>query len=119
MFLTNHGSREAIYGNNQRDIELILENIVFLELKRRGYTVFVGKSKDKEVDFVATTSTSLIYIQVTYLLASEETMEKAFSALESIEDNYPKYVLSMDTVSRSRGDIIHQNIKDFLLEKMV
>jgi len=119
IFLTDHGLREAIYGNNQRDIELILENIVFLELKRRGYTVFVGKFREKEVDFIATTSKTTMYVQVTYLLASKETIEREFSVLESIEDNYPKYVLSMDTVSRSRNGIIHQNIKEFLLDKMI
>ncbi|MDD4220755.1 MAG: ATP-binding protein [Sphaerochaetaceae bacterium] len=115
IFLTDHGLREAIYGNNQRDIELILENIVFLELKRNGYAVCIGKTRDKEVDFIATKPHTTLYIQVTYLLASEETIEREFSALESIDDNYPKYVLSMDTVLRNRGGIIHRNIKDFLL----
>lgn len=115
IYLADHGIREAIYGNNQRDIHQVLENIVYMELLRRGYDVTVGKSRNSEVDFCASRGSSTIYLQVTYLLASEDTVEREFSVLESIPDNFPKYVLSMDEIDRSRNGIIHKNIRDFLL----
>lgn len=115
IYLTDHGFREAIYGNNMRDINQTLENIVYMELLRRGYDIFVGKAGETEVDFVANYGAEKIYVQVTYLLASEETVEREFGALEKIPDNYPKYVVSMDEIDRSRNGIKHMNIKDFLL----
>ncbi len=116
IYLTDHGLREAIYGNNQRDINQVLENIVFIELLRRGYSVTVGKMGDKEIDFVAEHGLHKIYIQVAYLLATEETMKREFSIYENISDNFPKYVLSLDEFDRSQNGIIHKNILDFLLE---
>ena len=77
-YLTDHGIREAIYGNNMRDIQQILENIVYMELLRRGYDVYIGKVGAKEVDFVARSGADKCYVQVTYLLASEETVERIF-----------------------------------------
>ncbi|MBN1519594.1 MAG: ATP-binding protein [Spirochaetales bacterium] len=115
IYLADHGIREAIYGNNQRDINQVLENIVYMELLRRGYEVTVGKTKSAEVDFCAMRGPALVYVQVCYLLASEETVKREFSVLESIPDNFPKYVLSMDEIDRSRNGIIHKNIRDFLL----
>ena len=115
IYLADHGIREAIYGNNQRDINQILENVVFMELLRRSYEVTVGKAKNAEVDFCASRGTVTIYVQVCYLLASDETVEREFSVLEGIQDNYPKYVLSMDEIDRSRNGIIHKNVREFLL----
>ncbi len=117
IYLADHGIREALYGNNQRDINQVLENIVYMELLSRGYEVTVGKTKNAEVDFCARKGADIIYVQVCYLLASEETMEREFGALESIPDNYPKYVLSLDEINRSRNGILHQHIQDFLLEQ--
>ena len=116
IFIADHGLREALYGNNQRDINQVLENIVYIELLRRGWDVTVGKVKNTEVDFCAQRGNERIYIQVTYLLASEETIEREFKSLEGIQDNYPKYVLSLDEIDRSSDGIIHKNIRDFLLE---
>ena len=90
-------------------------NVVFLELIRRGYEVTVGKINNKEVDFIVKTPQGLIYVQVCYLLASPETIEREFGVYENIKDNYPKYVLSMDEFDMSREGIKHQNIRDFLL----
>ena len=115
-YLSDHGLRQATYGNNQRDVELILENIVCLELLRLGYSVTIGKNGAKEIDFVCDKDGKRIYVQVCYLLASEKTEEREFGAYENIKDNYPKYVLSMDEFDRSRNGIIHRNIRDFLLE---
>ena len=98
-----------------RDINLILENIVYLELLRRGYTVTVGKYGDKEVDFVCDKHGEKLYVQVTYLLASEETINREFGVYDNIRDNYPKYVVSLDEFDMSRNGIKHRNIRDFLL----
>ena len=116
MYLTDHGLREAIYGNNQRDISQILENIVYMELLRNGYDVYVGKVGAAEVDFAARKGGEKLYIQVAYLLADDRILEMEFSPLEAIPDNYPKYVLSMDEVDRSRNGIRHMNIRRFLLD---
>ena len=115
IYIADHGIREAIYGNNMRDINQTLENIVYMELLSRGYDVRIGKNLNNEVDFVAEEGNSRIYVQVSYLLASDETMEREFSVLESIPDNYPKYVVTMDEIDRGRNGIKHMNIRDFLL----
>ena len=114
-YLADHGIREAVIGGNMQDINLILENIVFIELKRRGYSINIGKYENKEVDFVAIRQSQQIYIQVCYLLASPETIEREFGIYKNIPDNYPKYVLSLDEFDMSRDGIIHMNIRDFLL----
>ena len=111
-----HGIREAVFGGNMRDINLILENIIYMELLRRGYTVTVGKEGNKEVDFVCDKRGELIYIQVTYLLASPETIQREFGVYDNIRDNFPKYVVSLDEFDMSRNGIKHRNIRDFLLE---
>lgn len=114
-YVADHGLREAVYGQNNRDIDQTLENVVYMELVRRGYRVTVGKSSTREVDFVAVKNGSKIYVQVAYLLASQETIEREFGAYVGIPDNYPKYVVSMDEFDMSRDGILHQNIRDFLL----
>lgn len=114
-YIADHGIREAVYGGNLRDINQILENIVYMELLRRGYTVTVGKSGSKEVDFVCDKRGARLYVQVTYLLASEETAAREFGVYEDIRDNFPKYVVSLDEFDMSRNGIKHRNIRDFLL----
>lgn len=114
-YIADHGIREAVFGGNMRDINLVLENIVFLELLRRGYTVTVGKAGEREVDFVCDKRGETLYVQVTYLLASEETVAREFGVYDSIRDNFPKYVVSMDELDLSRNGIKHRNIRDFLL----
>ena len=114
-YIADHGIRQAVFENNERDINQIFENIVYLELLRRGYNVKIGKFGDLEIDFVCTKGRNeKKYIQVTYLLASPETVEREFSVLEKIQDNYPKYVISMDFFDMSRNGIKHMNIIDFL-----
>lgn len=116
-YISDHGIREALFENNERDINLVLENIIFIELLRRDYNIKIGKLNNLEIDFIATKSDKeKIYIQVAYLLASPETIEREFSVLEKIQDNYTKYVLSLDNFDMSRNGIIHKNIIDFLLE---
>ena len=115
-YIADHGIREAIAGNNVKAIEMILENIVYVELLRRGYRVYVGKVNEYEIDFVAYKGSEIEYYQVSYLLDSEETRNREFGVYQFIRDNYPKIVLSMDPVNFSQNGIIHQNIEHFLLE---
>ncbi|MCG8337229.1 MAG: ATP-binding protein [Proteobacteria bacterium] len=114
-YLGDIGFRNALLGYKEADISGILENIVFLELKRRGYTLSIGKLDDKEIDFIAEKQDEKLYIQVAYLLASPETIEREFSVLKKVKDNYPKFVLSMDTVVGDDVDgIKRMNLVDFL-----
>ena len=115
-YLADHGIREAMFGGNMRDINLILENIVYLELMRRGYTVTVGKAGEKEIDFVCDKQGQRLYIQVTYLLASPETIQREFGVYDHIRDHFPKYVVSLDEFDMGRDGIKHMNIRDFLLK---
>jgi len=106
----------ATMGYRDRMISGILENIVYLELKRRGYNVYVGKLYSKEIDFIAEKQAEKIYIQVTYKLDSEQTVEREFSNLLEIDDQYPKYVVSMDDFWKDTIDgVQHMHISDFLL----
>ena len=113
-YMSDHGIREAVFGGNTRNINLILENIVYMELLRRGYKVNVGRIGDKEIDFVCRKQNNKLYVQVTYILASPETVEREFGSLEQIPDNFPKYVVSMDEPDMSRNGIKHCNIRKFL-----
>lgn len=116
-YIADHGIREAVFGGNMRDINLIMENIVYMELLRRGYSVTVGRSNDREIDFVCQKREQKLYIQVAYLLASEETIQREFGAYNNIRDNFPKYVVSLDEFDMSRDGIKHRNICDFLMAK--
>ncbi|MDO4547573.1 MAG: ATP-binding protein [Clostridia bacterium] len=116
-YIADHGIREAVFGGNMRDINLILENIVFMELLRRGYTITVGKSGEKEIDFVCDKRGEKLYIQVAYLLAGDDTIKREFSAFDDVRDNFPKYVVTLDEFDMSRNGIKHRNIRDFLTAK--
>ncbi len=115
-YLSDLGIRHAVMGYRDQDISGILENTVYLELLRRGYSVSIGKQGVAEVDFVADRAGERLYIQVCYVLTPENT-EREFAPLEAIPDNYEKMVLSTDTLLRiDRGGIPQKNIVDFLLE---
>lgn len=108
----------ATMGFRDRMISGILENIVFLELKRRGYNVYVGKLENSEIDFVAEKQGDKIYIQVAYKLENEKTIEREFGNLLSINDQYPKYVVTMDKFWKdSIEGIKHLYVTDFLLRE--
>lgn len=105
-----------IKNNNPEFKYIVLENIVCNELINRDYEVYIGKTKNGEVDFLAKKDGNIKYIQVTYELnGNEKTIEREFGAFNSIDDNYPKYVISLDKVDYSRNGIIHLNLIDFLL----
>ena len=99
-----------------KDIEKVIENIIYQQLIHNGYKVQVGQLQAGEIDFVCTKGTSRIYVQASYLIASEDTREREFGALKKIKDNYPKYVISMTPlVTRTDDDgIIHLSLREFL-----
>ena len=119
IYVVDHGFREALFGRNETAIDQILENIVAVDLVRRGYSVTVGMVGAKEVDFVAEKGGNKVYVQVAYLMPTEEIREREFSALEQIADNYPKYVLSFDEPDFSRNGIVHRRIHEFLLDQKI
>ena len=98
------------------DLGASLENIVYNELISRGYEVHIGILRNAEIDFIAQRGNQKEYFQVCYLLASEETVKREFGAFDSVKDNYPKYVLSLDKFDFSQNGIIHKNIIEWLLE---
>ena len=103
--------------STKMDIGASLENIVYNELLNRGYEVYIGILKNAEIDFIAQKGNEKIYLQVCYLLASDETVAREFGVYDSVKDNYPKYVLSLDKFDFSQNGIIHKNLIDWLLEK--
>ena len=115
-YLIDHGFRQATGFPIAKDIEKVLENIVYIELISRGYEVKVGKVKDKEINFIAKKEKDLSYYQISYKIRDEKIRENIFEVYNSIEDNFPKYVLSMDHSNFSQDGVIHKNIIDFLLE---
>lgn len=119
-YIADHGLRQAVVGRNTDSIETVLENIVYLELLRRGYTVYVGKIEAAEIDFIAEKQNGAekMYIQVAYLLSTAECIEREFSPLEKISDNFPKLVLSTDPLPVSgRNGIERKDIAMWLLEE--
>lgn len=118
-YLADHGFRQALYGRNIANVDVVLENVIFMELLRQGWSVRVGALKEREVDFIGTRGSDHVYVQVCYLLAEESTREREFGVLERIRDNYPKYVLSMDELPMGRNGIIHMNVRDFLLDSPI
>ncbi len=115
-FLGDTGFISGIHGNKAGDISGKLENIVYLELLSRGFTVYIGKLYDREVDFIAVKNDQKLYIQVTYLLYDEKVVEREFGVLSSVKDNYTKIVLSLDKYfGGERNGIKWYNLIDFLL----
>ena len=115
-FVGDHSLLYAVMGYKDRLIAGVLENIVMLELKRRGYRVYIGKIGLKEVDFIAEKQSSKIYIQVAYQLAEQTTIDREFSPLLGIKDHYPKYVITMDNLWKDNiKGVKHFHIADFLL----
>ncbi len=115
-YVTDLGIAQIKNNNPEFRNYIVLENIVYNELINRNYEVYIGKTKNGEVDFLAKKDGNIKYFQVTYEMNNNEsTIEREFGALKCIEDNYPKYVLSLDKVDLSREGIIHLNLIDFLL----
>ena len=115
-YATDLGIAQIKNNNSEFKSYLVLENIVYNELINRNYEVYIGKTKNSEVDFIAKKDGNIKYIQVTYEIAvNDDAIEREFGTYKSIEDNYPKYVISLDKIDLSRDGIIHLNLIDFLL----
>lgn len=115
-YATDLGIAQIKNNNPEFKSYIVLENIVYNELINRNYDVYIGKTKNGEVDFLAKKDGETKYIQVTYEMnGREETIEREFGAYKSIDDSYPKYVISLDKVDLSRNGITHLNLIDFLL----
>ncbi len=118
-YLSDLGLRTYLLGrNNNRDLEHILENIIFLELKRKGYRVYIGKNDDKEVDFVVETEDEYIYIQVALSVREELTLQRELKSLESISNHYKKYIITLDYDTNNYNGIKQISAIDFLLGRI-
>ena len=116
-YLTDLGLGQTKNIDKRQHLGAYLENIVYNELISRGYDVKVGNLEKAEIDFIATRFKEKIYIQVAYILADENVIDREFGAYKSVEDNYPKYVLTMDKHDFSQEGIIHKNVIEWLLEE--
>lgn len=114
-YMTDLGIAQIKNNNFEINKSFAIENVVYNELLERGYEVYIGKTKEGEIDFIATKTEEKIYLQVAYLLDKESTIEREFGAFCGINDDVPKYVLSLDKKDLSRNGIIHKNIIDWLL----
>ncbi|MFV0499328.1 MAG: ATP-binding protein [Bacilli bacterium] len=113
-YLTDLGLGQIRNQSQRMQVGSYIENIVYNHLLIAGYNVYVGKTREIEVDFIASKGKEKKYIQVAYLLADDKVIEREFRSLKDITDNHPKYVLSMDKLDFSQDGIIHQNIIDFI-----
>ena len=118
FYLADTSLRYSVLGYNADTVASSLENVVYLELCRRGYTVYIGKTSDGKVDFVATRQNEKLYVQVTQRIDSEKTEKREYERLLEIRDNYPKYVLRTDEFAGGNYEgIITMHVADFLLNK--
>ncbi|MBR3249972.1 MAG: ATP-binding protein [Clostridia bacterium] len=116
-YMTDLGIAQIKNNNFEINKSFAIENVVYNELLERGYDVYIGKTKNGEIDFIATKTDEKLYFQVAYLLQNDKVENREFGAYKEVDDNYPKYVLSLDKADLSRDGIIHKNIIDWLLEK--
>lgn len=115
-YVTDLGIAQIKHNSNNFKNYILLENIVYNELISRNYDVYIGKTKTGEVDFIVNKDGNTKYIQVTYELNNDDVIEREFGAFNPIEDNYPKYVISLDKEDFSRDGIIHINLIDWLMD---
>lgn len=116
-YLTDLGFTNILSEGKKAQLGAYLENIVYNELIARGYHVNIGNTEQGEIDFIATRFEEKIYIQVAYILADDSVIQREFGAYKKIDDNYPKYVITMDKFDLSQNGIIHKNIIDWLLNR--
>lgn len=117
-YLTDMGLGRIRNTGFKLEMGALLENVVYNELVFRGYEVYVGKTRNGEIDFVAIKDNKKEYYQIAYYLYDEKVIEREFGVFSNVSDNYPKYVLSFDKMDFSREGIIHKNILDFLMEEV-
>ncbi len=117
-YVVDTGLRNKLIGYRQGNSGHVIENIVFLQLLRLGYEVNVGKNMSYEVDFIAVKGMHRLYFQVSLSALDELTYEREMNSLLKINDQYPKYLITMDKIDLSKDGIVHVNLFDFLLEKI-
>lgn len=115
FYASDLGIKKIKTNNKEVNYSVSLENVIYNELIAKGYEVYIGKTRKGEVDFVVVKDKDIKYIQVCYYLNTEETIEREFGAYNCINDNYPKYVISLDKQDFSRNGIKHVNAIDFML----
>ena len=113
-YIVDIGLRKLLINKKHSDIGHILENIVYLELIRRGYTVYIGKIGDLEIDFIAERNNEREYYQVSATILDENTFKREIMPLKKIKDNFQKFIISIDEINLSEDGIKHINILDFL-----
>jgi len=116
-YVCDLGLRKYLLGEI-KDLESILENVIFLELKRRNYEIYIGKIDKSEVDFVVKNNDGIKYIQVSLSVRDENTLNRELKALEAIKDNYPKYIITLDYDNANYNGIRQINAIDFLLGRV-
>lgn len=114
-YMTDLGVARIKHNSNDFKNYILLENVVYNELISRDYDVYIGKTKTGEIDFIAIKDGIKNYIQITYELDNDKVIEREFGAFKPIDDNYPKYVISLDKENYSKDGIIHINLIDFLM----
>ena len=118
-YLSDIGLRTYLLGkNNNKDLGHILENIIFLELKRKGYRIYIGRNDTNEIDFVVETEEDYIYIQVALSVRDEQTLKRELRPLETISDNYKKYIITLDYDTNNYNGIKQISAIDFLLGRV-
>lgn len=117
FYLTDMGLGRVRNSGFKAEMGALLENVIYNELLVRGYEVYVGKTRNGEIDFVAVKGQEKEYYQVTYYLYDQSVIDREFGAYKGIPDNFPKYVISFDKMDFSRDGIIHKNVIDYLLEE--
>lgn len=118
-YLSDIGLRTYLLGSLQgKDLGHILENIIFLELKRKGYKIYIGKDNNNEVDFVCETDDDVIYVQVSLTVRDETTLKRELKPLETIQDHYKKYIITLDYDTNNYNGIKQISAMDFLLGRV-
>jgi len=116
-YVVDLGLRNKLIGYRTGNLGHVIENLVYIELLRRGYSLNVGKNGNTEVDFIALKGDQRLYMQVSASILDENTAKREFEPFYSIADNYPKYIVTMDRVNMSKDGILHLNLYDFLMGK--
>ncbi len=118
-YVADLGLRNQLIGFRRGNMGHVIENLVYLELRRRGYTISTGLYNSLEVDFVAAKGADIRYYQVSLSVMDEKVLQREVAPFYKINDNYPKYLITMDPIPLTDNGIIHQNLFDFLLEDFV
>lgn len=114
-YLVDQGLRSLVSGGRSQDVGHILENIVYLELRRRGYQVYIGKVGNQEIDFFAEKGDDKVYYQVSASILDPQTYQREIMPLKAVRDHYPKYIVTMDEVPMGEDGIRQMNVVEFLL----